>query len=76
MTVSVERVYIFRQNRRNKRSNVRLNEAKEVGLTEPTSLHPYINLSLCCGSGSCVKACPEQALSIVNGKAVLNVRHQ
>ena len=63
--------YTFLQNQRNKRGNERLNEAKEAGLTEPASLHPYINLSLCCGSGSCVKACPEQALSIVNGKAVL-----
>ena len=30
-----------------------------------------IDLSRCCGSGACVKACPEKALSIVNGKAVL-----
>lgn len=64
-------LYIIRQNQRNRRGRERLNEAKEAGLTEPSSLHPAINLSLCCGSGACVKACPEKALSIVNGKAVL-----
>lgn len=64
-------VYVIRQNKRNRRGRARLNEAKEAGLTEPASLHPYINLSLCCGSGACVKICPEKALSIVNGKAVL-----
>jgi thioredoxin reductase/Pyruvate/2-oxoacid:ferredoxin oxidoreductase delta subunit len=64
-------VYVIRQNKRNRRGRQRLNEAKEAGLTEPASLHPLINLSLCCGSGACVKACPEKALSIVNGKAVL-----
>jgi thioredoxin reductase/ferredoxin len=64
-------VYVIRQNKLNRRGRQRLNEAKEAGLTEPASLHPLINLSLCCGSGACVKACPEKALSIVNGKAVL-----
>src|SRR5450830_39366 len=64
-------VYVIRQNKRNRRGRARLNEAKEAGLTEPASLHPYINLSLCCGSGACVKVCPEKALSIVNGKAML-----
>lgn len=64
-------VYVVRQNKRNRRGRTRLKEAKEAGLTEPASLHPYINLSLCCGSGACVKVCPEKALSIVNGKAVL-----
>jgi thioredoxin reductase/NAD-dependent dihydropyrimidine dehydrogenase PreA subunit len=29
------------------------------------------DLTQCIGSGSCVKACPEQALGVVNGKAVL-----
>ena len=64
-------IYIIRQKRRNRRGHERLHEAKEAGLTEPASLHPVINLSRCCGSGACVKACPEKALSIVNGKAAL-----
>ena len=55
----------------NRRGRARLHEAKEAGLNEPVSIHPIINPGRCIGSGACVKACPEQALSIVNGKAVL-----
>jgi thioredoxin reductase (NADPH) len=64
-------LYIHRQHRKNHRGEMKLQQAKEAGLTEPASLHPAIDLSLCCGSGACVKACPEKALSIVNGKAAL-----
>ena len=46
-------------------------EAVTSGLTEPPSLHPVIDNAVCIGSGSCAMACPEEALSIVNGKAVL-----
>ena len=30
-----------------------------------------LDLTKCCGSGACVTACPEKALSLINGKAVL-----
>ena len=33
-----------------------------------------IDQNLCCGSGECVKVCPEQAITIVAGKAVLDQR--
>lgn len=47
-------------------------EAVEAGLTEPASLHPHIDLSLCCGSGACVSACPEKTvIGVVDGKAQL-----
>jgi len=48
-----------------------LNESKEAGLTEPPSLHPVVDPVICMGSGACAAACPEKALGIVNGKAVL-----
>jgi thioredoxin reductase len=48
-----------------------LNEAIEAGLTEPSSLHPEINSTLCMGSGSCIPACPEHAIGMIKGKAVL-----
>jgi len=64
-------IYINRQKQVNRRGRDRLQEAKEAGLVEPASIHPLIDLSRCCGSGACVKACPEKALSLVNGKAVL-----
>ncbi len=42
------------------------------GLTEPASLHPVINDSLCVGCGACVKACPEgEILGLINGRAQL-----
>jgi thioredoxin reductase/NAD-dependent dihydropyrimidine dehydrogenase PreA subunit len=48
-----------------------LNEAKEAGLTEPPSLHPVVDLSICMGSGACVRNCPEKALGVIKGKGVL-----
>lgn len=67
----VTALYISHYRRLNRRGHERLHEARESGLTEPASIHPLINLTRCCGSGACVKACPEKALSLVNGKAVL-----
>jgi len=43
----------------------------EAGLNEPASLHPVIDPARCIGSGTCVRDCPEGALGIVGGKAVL-----
>lgn len=46
-------------------------EAQASGRTEPPSLHPIIDPLACIGSGSCVKACPESALGLIEGRAVL-----
>lgn len=65
---------VFYQRRTKKKeshSRVRLKESLQAGLTEPPSLHPVIDPNVCIGCGSCVKACPEKALGLVNGKAVL-----
>ena len=64
-------IYIKRNRKINRRGRERLREAKEAGLNEPASIHPIIDPGRCVGSGACVKACPEKALSMVNGKAVL-----
>lgn len=46
--------------------------AKEEGLFEPVSLHPYIDLNTCIGSAACVSDCPEKdILGIVDGKATV-----
>ncbi|MEI6738278.1 MAG: NAD(P)-binding domain-containing protein, partial [Pseudomonadota bacterium] len=46
-------------------------ESIAAGLTEPPSLHPNIDNVRCIGSGACANVCPEGALGIVKGKAVL-----
>src|SRR5882724_442334 len=49
-------------------------QAQRAGLSEPVSLHPTINASLCVGCTECVKACPEKesnVLGMVDGKAEL-----
>lgn len=48
-----------------------LKEAVESGLTEPPSLHPVVDASVCIGSGACVRACPESAMGVINGKGLL-----
>jgi len=64
--------YAYYRERASSRANAIRVEAEEAGLTEPASLHPHIELSLCCGSAACVAACPEKdVIGIVNGKAQL-----
>ena len=46
-------------------------ESIAAGLTEPATLHPVFDPNLCIGSGGCFKACPEQAIGIINGKGAL-----
>lgn len=64
-------LYLSRRRRIHAEHVEELNQAIKDGLNEPPSLHPVIDPARCIGSGACVKACPEDALGIVNGKAVL-----
>ena len=64
-------VYAVRRRRVQQADAVELQQALKDGLAEPASLHPVIDPVLCLGSSTCVRACPEEALGIVNGKAVL-----
>ncbi len=51
-------------------------ESVEAGLIEPPTLHPVFDFARCFGSGACVKACPEKAIGIINGKgALINPAH-
>ena len=63
--------YVLRQRRTQRQHADALMESEASGLNEPPSLHPVIDPSRCIGSGSCVAACPEKALGLVAGKAVL-----
>jgi len=64
-------LYFRRREKHLRRHAEVLEESRESGLTEPVSLHPVIDPLLCIGSSSCVRACPEGSLGIINGKAQL-----
>lgn len=64
-------LHLRAMHKRSSRHAEALQEAQAAGLTEPPSLHPVVDLSACIGSGACVRACPEKALGIINGKGVL-----
>ncbi|HKI65111.1 MAG TPA: NAD(P)-binding domain-containing protein [Burkholderiales bacterium] len=64
-------IYTRRRVKQHKFSYATLDEAADSGLIEPPTLHPDFILSKCFGSGACVKACPEQAIGIINGKGTL-----
>jgi thioredoxin reductase/NAD-dependent dihydropyrimidine dehydrogenase PreA subunit len=69
-------LYMRRQKKVQATDKAQLQESIESGLAEPPSLHPVIDPYRCIGSSSCVTVCPEDALGIVNGKAVLkNAAH-
>lgn len=62
--------YLRGKSKTSKRNVKKIEEAKNLGLFEPVSLHPYVNENICIGSGACIEACPEKdILAIVNGRA-------
>jgi len=63
--------YLRRHFIRNKAHSETWSESVESGLTEPATLHPVFDPNLCIGSGGCYKACPEQAIGIIDGKGML-----
>lgn len=63
--------YAIRRVRAERAHERALAGSRESGLTEPPSLHPVVDPLLCIGSSGCVRACPEQALGIVDGRATL-----
>ena len=69
-------LYLRRFRQRNREHQEALKASIEQGLMEPPSLHPIIDSTRCIGSSSCVKACPEDALGIINNKAeLINAAH-
>lgn len=64
-------LYVSLSRRRSRRAAAAHARSVLEGLDEPASLHPVVNAARCIGSGGCVHACPEGALGIVGGRAVL-----
>jgi thioredoxin reductase (NADPH) len=64
--------YFIRFRRRQKLDHERQQEARSLGLDRPKGQFPLIDMSLCIGCGSCVKACPEEdVLGVVFGRAIV-----
>ncbi len=63
--------YWRRQHKRHQHNVQRWEHTVQQGLTEPATLHPEFDPNKCIGSGSCVSACPEQAIGLIGGKAKL-----
>ena len=64
--------YLKSQKTQTRETTQKVAVAKEEGLFEPVSLHPYIDANLCIGSAACISDCPEQdILGLVNNKATL-----
>lgn len=64
--------YLRKKSVKSKDIQKKVEIAKEEGLFEPVSLHPYIDLKKCIGSAACVADCPEKdILGIVDGVATV-----
>lgn len=64
--------YVKKKNGSSIEIKKKVTKAKEEGLFEPNSLHPFIDLNTCIGSAACVADCPEKdILGIVDGKATV-----
>lgn len=72
-------VYLRKQSKKTTQSKRVFEEAVASGMTEPASIHPVVNHTLCLGCASCVSACPERSknvMGIIHGKAhLINPTH-
>lgn len=65
-------IWIVHGKLRSRRHRETLEDNRQAGLLEPSSLHPVIDPARCLGCASCVRACPEHSiLGIIDGKAAL-----
>ena len=65
-------LYVRRKEKQTRITEGKLKKAQEEGLHEPVSLHPFVDVNRCIGTGACVKACPEKdILGLRNNKAVV-----
>lgn len=64
--------YLKKQKQTTQTTVAKIEIAKLMGMHEPVSLHPVIDLGTCIKSGACLEACPEKdIIGMVNGRATL-----
>jgi thioredoxin reductase (NADPH) len=72
LCIVVVAIYLRKKNKASRLTDEKVRIAKEEGLHEPVSLHPYIDVNSCIQTGACITACPEHdILGIRNGKATI-----
>jgi thioredoxin reductase (NADPH) len=72
LCIAIVAIYLRKKRRESKIVEEKIRKAKEAGLHEPVSLHPYIDVNKCIQTGACITACPEHdILGIRNGKATI-----
>ncbi len=72
LCVAVVWYYLYRKRKESGITVAKIKKAQEEGLHEPVSLHPFIDVNSCIGTGACVAACPEKdIIGISNGKATV-----
>ena len=72
LCIAVIWYYLYKKRRESEIVEGKIKKAREEGLNEPVSLHPYIDVNTCIGTGACVAACPEKdIIGIRNGKATI-----
>ncbi len=60
----------FRIRRQDRKAAMLLEDALSSGRHEPPSIRPWVDTSVCIGSGACVEACPEKnVLQVIDGTA-------
>jgi len=64
-------IFMFNRYRQLKLAKAAWHATVASGLIEPPTLHPLFDPLLCFGSGACVTACPENAIGIIDGRAML-----
>ena len=72
LCIAVIFFYMRKKNRESRLVDEKISKAKQEGLFEPVSLHPFVDVNTCIGTGACVKACPEHdILGMRHGKATV-----
>jgi len=72
LCILVVAFYLRKKSKASRLVEEKVRKAKEDGLHEPVSLHPYIDVNKCIQTGACITACPEHdILGIIKGKATL-----
>lgn len=72
LCIAVIFIYLRKKNRESRLVDEKISKAKKEGLYEPVSLHPFVDVNACIGTGACIKACPEHdILGMRHGKATV-----